>query len=240
MMSNVIRPFPQYLWFLMMSFTIVIMMSNWFDPRLISLFGFVTTPGTLIFPLTYLLSDLITEVYGYKHARRAIWAGFLFNFVFIAFGQIVTHLPSPAFATQNAAFGQVFTSNIQIIIGSALSYLIAEPLNAIVMAKLKLYFYGRYMGVRFVVSTVFAAGLDSFLFMIIAFYGVLSTSQIVKVALTVWFIKVVIEVIGLPISIRLAKKLKKEERLDMFDGNTTFNLFRLEANYDGEDNAFKG
>ena len=239
-MTNVIKPFPRYLWFLVLSFTIVMMMSNWFDARLISLFGFVTTPGTLIFPLTYLLSDLITEVYGYKHARRAIWVGFLFNFIFIGFGQIVTHLPSPAFATRNAAFDQVLTSNVQIIIGSALSYLIAEPLNAMIMAKLKRYFHGRYMGVRFVVSTVFAAGLDSFLFMVIAFYGVLSTSQIVKVALTVWFIKVVIEVIGLPISIRLAKKLKRVEGLDMFDHNTSFNLFRLDANYDAKDNAFKG
>lgn len=238
MMANVIQPFPRYLWFLVLSFTIVMIMSNWFDARLISLFGFVTTPGTLIFPLTYLLSDLITEVYGYKHARRAIWVGFLFNFVFIGFGQIVTHLPSPAFATRNAAFDQVLASNVQIIIGSALSYLIAEPLNAMIMAKLKRYFHGRYMGMRFVVSTFFAAGLDSFLFMIIAFYGMLSIPEIVKVALTVWLIKVVIEVIGLPISIRLAKRLKRVEGLDVFDRNTLFNLFRLDANYDESDNHF--
>ena len=87
------------LWLLIMLYVLVIVMSNWFDSRIIQLHGsLVTDAGTLIFPITFLVSDLITEVYGYKFARKAIWFGFIFNFIFILFGIVVTHSASPDFA----------------------------------------------------------------------------------------------------------------------------------------------
>ena len=82
------------LWFLTLTYTMIIVLANWFDARLIHLIGLDTDAGTLVFPLTFLLSDLVTEVYGYKFARRAIWCGFLFNAVFLIYSQIVIHLPS--------------------------------------------------------------------------------------------------------------------------------------------------
>ena len=80
----------------MVSYTMVLAFSNWFDLRLVSVFGITTDAGTLIFPLSFLLSDLITEVYGYKNARKAIWTGFLFNGIFLLYGFIVSHMPSPS------------------------------------------------------------------------------------------------------------------------------------------------
>src|SRR5688572_13040806 len=98
MKINSTLPQPKYLWFLVLSYTMVLVLANWFDARLIQIFSFNTDGGTLIFPLTFLLSDLITEVYGYQQARRAIWCGFLFNIFFILYGLAITHLPSPDFA----------------------------------------------------------------------------------------------------------------------------------------------
>jgi queuosine precursor transporter len=228
----------RYLWFIMLSYTMVIVLANWFDTRLVHVLSLDTDAGTLIFPLTFLLSDLITEVYGYKHARRAIWCGFLFNFVFIAYGQLVIHLPSPSYPTNNASFDALLAANTRIIIASAISYLCAEPLNSLIIAKLKIKTKGRYMGVRFVLSTVVASGVDSVIFGTLAFYNVMSNINLFYLIVTMWLIKVFVEIIFLPISIGLAKKLKKLEQLDIYDKNTAFNVFSLNTSYTAKDNKF--
>ena len=117
---------PKYLWFLMLSYSMLIAISNWYNARLIEIFGHVLAPGALIFSLTFLISDMITEVYGYKHARRAIWAALLFNVIFLIYGQILVHMPSPAFSTNNDAFDQILSANVYIIAGSFLSYVISK------------------------------------------------------------------------------------------------------------------
>jgi queuosine precursor transporter len=236
--ANTKLPQIKYLWFLTLSYSMLLILANWFDARLINLFSFVTDAGTLVFPLTFLLSDLITEVYGYKHARLAIWCGFFFNLVFVFFGHLVTFLPSPSFANNNAAFDSLIIINTRIIISSCISYLCSEPLNSIVMSKLKIMMKGRYIGIRFILSTIVASGLDSFIFGALAFYNQISLQNLISLILNMWLIKVVIEIIGLPISIRLAHKLKIEEKIDIYDKNTNYNLFSLETNYSPSDNKF--
>lgn len=216
----------------------VIVLANWFDPRLVSVFGLVTDAGTLIFPLTFLLSDLITEVYGYKFARQAIWCGFLFNALFLIYGQIVIHMPSPSYQTNNTLFDTLLAINARIIIASAISYLIAEPMNSLVIAKLKIKLSGRYMGSRFLFSTMVASGLDSFIFGVIAFYGMMSHLHLINLILTMWFIKVVIECLGLPVSVKLAQYLKSAEQLDIYDKQTNFSLFSLDTRYPKKANEY--
>lgn len=240
MEKQAIKQSPQFLWFLMLSYAMVLVMANWFDPRLIHLFGLNTDAGTLIFPLTFLLSDLITEVYGFKHARRTIWIALLFNALFIAYGQIVIQFPSPPYAaSHNAEFDQLFSMNIRIVIASALSYLTAEPLNSYVMAKLKIKMKGRFVALRFLSSTIVAAALDSTVFTVVAFYGVMSHYDLFIFIVSMWLIKVVIELIGLPFSTWLARRLKRAEGLDIYDDQTNFNLFRWEVGYGKEANRFK-
>lgn len=236
--SKVIRSQPNYLWFLTLTYAMVIVLANWFDPRLINIFGLDTDAGTLIFPFTFLLSDLITEVYGFKYARRAIWCGFLFNALFIIYGQIVIHMPSPNYPTNNHIFDTILATNTRIIIASAISYIISEPLNSMIMAKLKIKMEGRYLGIRFVSSTIIASGTDSLLFGLIAFYGMMTNANLLSLILTMWFIKVFIEILGLPISIRLAKKIKKLEQLDIYDKKTNFTVFSLDTHYTDRDNEF--
>ncbi|MCF6775142.1 queuosine precursor transporter [Thiotrichales bacterium 19X7-9] len=231
---------PKALGFLILSYVVVLLLANWFDMRLISLgFDLSTDAGTLIFPLTFLLSDLITEVYGYKRTRRAIWLGFLFNLIFILYGQLVVHLPSPNQAPLNASFDQLFEFNILIICASFISYLIAEPFNALFLAKLKIWLNGRFIAFRFVISTMLAAVIDTSIFSIIAFSSIMDLKHLVLFIITMWVIKVVIEIIGLPLSVYLAYRLKKYEKLDIYDTRTKFNLFNLNAHYQQEDNHFK-
>lgn len=229
---------PNLLWFLTLSFAMIIVLSNWFDARLIHIFGLDTDAGTLVFPFTFLLSDLITEVYGFKHARRAIWCGFLFNAIFIIYGQIIVRLPSPEYATNNAIFDSLLVVNARIIIASTISYLCSEPMNSMIMAKLKIKMSGRYLGLRFVSSTVIASGIDSLLFGCIAFYGAMSNYHLFFFIVTMWLIKVFIEILGLPISIKLTKKLKAIEQLDTYDKKTDFNLFTLDTKYSDADNEY--
>lgn len=228
----------KYLWFLMLAYTMVLAFANWFDPRLVHVFGLNTDAGTLIFPFSFLLSDLITEVYGYKHARKAIWTGFLFNAIFIAYSQLVVHLPSPDYHTNNAMFNTLMAADLRIIIASAISYLIAEPLNSFTMAKLKMKMKGRNMSIRFVGSTFIASLFDSCVFGVIAFYKVMSNANLLELIITMWLIKVAIEILGLPASVFLAKKIKQVERLDIYDYKTKFNLLSLDSNYKSTENYF--
>jgi len=227
------------LWFLTLTFSMIMVLSNWFDPRLITLFGFTTDAGTLVFPLTFLLSNLITEVYGYKFARRAIWCGFIFNAIFILYGQLVIHLPSPNYPTNNHLFDTMLAINFRIIFASAISYLCSEPLNSYVIAKLKIRMHGKLLGLRFLLSTVIASGVDSIIFTGIAFYGTMTIDHLIALAFTMWVIKVGIELLGLPLSISLAKKLKAKENIDIYDQSTRFNIFKLDISYTTKDNHIK-
>jgi len=227
-----------YLWFLTLSFSMFIVLSNWFDPRLVKFFGLTTDAGTLVFPFTFLISDLITEVYGYKFARRAIWCGFVFNAFFILYSQIIIHMPSPDYPTNNANFDSLLSINIRIILASAISYFCSEPLSSYIIAKLKIIMMGKQMAARFVFSTVIASFVDSIIFTVIAFYGTMELNNLISLAATMWLIKVIIEIVGLPLSIWLAKKLKEEEKIDIYDKETTFNIFKLDTYYKNKDNEY--
>ena len=231
--------YPKALWFLLTSYVCVILLANWFDIRLIRVIGLETDAGTLIFPLTFLLSDLITEVYGYKYARRAIWTGILFNFLFILYGQLVVHLPSPSYAiANNQSFDSLLGLNVRIIVASTISYLCSEPLNSYIMAKLKIKTQGKMMSLRFVASTVIASLFDSFVFGTLAFYGTMPNHDLIKFNATMWLVKIIIEIFGLPLSLRAAAKLKRYEELDMYDNGTNFNIFSLDAAYASTNNKY--
>lgn len=234
------KPLPRlnYLWFLMLSFAMIISISNWYDARLILIFGLVISPGSLSFPLSFILSDAITEVYGYKNARLAIWAALFFNLLFLLFGQLITHLPSPSFATDNDVFNKLLTMNLWIVCASFVSYLASEPINSYLVAKLKIVMHGKYMGIRFISSTIIAAFIDSIVFISIAYHGLMDSHHLFVMVLNIWAIKSVIEILCLPFSIRITKYLKQKEQMDVYDYQTKFNIFSLDARYDNANNHY--
>lgn len=239
-MDNIeIKQFPKFLWLLQIAYVSVILLANWFDIRIIEIGPIATDAGTLIFPFTFFLSDLITEVYGYKFARRAIWTGLAFNFIFLIYEQIVVNFPSPAYALKvNTEFDSLMSFNFRIIIASTISYLLSEPINSYIMAKLKIRTKGKFMSFRFVASTFIASFFDSFVFGTIAFYGVIPGFELIKFNAAMWLIKVAVEVFGLVFSLKLARKLKELEGLDMYDTKTNFSIFKLEASYAADANMY--
>lgn len=237
--QQTLRLQPRFLWFFIMCYAMAIVLVNWFDARMIRIFFVDTDAGTLIFPLTFLLSDLMTEVYGYKRARLAIWCGFMFNFFYLGYGYLITLFPSPAYSVaHNAAFDALMDMNARVIIASTLSYLVSEPLNSFIMAKLKIKTQGRHMGLRFVTASSISSGADSVLFGVLAFSGIMSMGELIALIFTMWFIKVFTELVGIPFSVRLAKALKKAEQLDMYDRRTQFKIFSLNTDYDSRDNEY--
>lgn len=226
----------RYLSFLMIAYSMVYVAANWFDPRLIRVFGLNTGAGALVFPLTYVILDMVTEVYGYKSARLAIWTALLFNVIFLVYGQIINHFPSPDNVNNFSIF---LHFSMRVTLFSIVSYLVTESLNSYIVAKVKVLFAGRYLGIRFLFSTFSAHAVNLLIFCPGAFYGVMSNKDLIYFMVTSWIFIVCIELLLLPVSIRLAKKLKKIEQLDIYDKKTNFNIFSLDTTYTSTSNKFK-
>ncbi len=230
---------PRFLWFFMVCYSMAIVLVNWFDARMIRLAFVDTDAGALVFPLTFLLSDLMTEVYGYKRARLAIWCGFFFNFFYLGYGYLITLFPSPEYSiAHNQAFDALMAFNARIIVASTLTYLVSEPLNSYIMAKLKIKLRGKHMGLRFLASTSISSAADSGMFGVLAFSGIMSLKELIFLIVTMWFIKVATEFLGIPLSVYLAKKLKKAEQLDIYDRHTQFGIFHLDTAYAASENEY--
>jgi len=147
-------------------------------------------------------------------------------------------LPTPTGVEYNKELDNFLGVNIRIVFACFTSYIVAEPINASIVSKLKIIFNGKFIGFRFMFSTLISGILDSVFFIVIAFYGIINNIEIIKLIFNIWLVKSSIEFLGLPISIRLAKKLKKIEQIDIYDTYTKFNLFNLDINYQESDNKF--
>lgn len=187
--------------------------------------------GVMFFPLSYVIGDMLTEVYGYARARRVIWTGFA-ALAFLAFMAwvVVSLPPAPGWEGQ-AAYEAVFGNSWRIVIASMIAFWAGEFANSLVVAKMKIADNGRRMGLRFVASTVVGQGLDSLIFYPIAFYGLESwpTGELMKTVLSQWAIKTGWEIILLPITVAIVVWLKRREGVDVFDEGTDFNPFGAKA-----------
>lgn len=237
--ETLIRFGPKYLWLLMSAFSLVLVGANWFEPRLISIFGLNTGAGALLFPFTYILADSITEVYGYKKARLAIWCGFLWSIIFLIYANLVSYFPSDNQANK-LIFNSFTRANQQIIIASFISYLLSEPINSFLMSKLKIRLNGKYLGIRFVISILVSNIINLIIFCPLAFYGYMHIKDLIMFIATSWVLMVGLELLVVPLSVRLSIILKEREQLDIYDRNTSFNIFKLDTDYAEKDNEFSG
>jgi queuosine precursor transporter len=184
--------------------------------------------GVLFFPLSYIIGDMLTEVYGYARARRVIWTGFA-ALAFMAFmAWVVVSLPPAPGWTGQEAYQTVFGNSWRIVLASMIAFWAGEFANSIVLAKMKIADNGRRMGLRFVASTVVGQGIDSLLFYPIAFYGQEGwpTVELFRTVLSQWAIKAGWEVILLPVTVAIVVALKRREGVDVYDEGTDFTPFR--------------
>jgi queuosine precursor transporter len=180
--------------------------------------------GVLFFPLSYVIGDMLTEVYGYARARRVIWTGFA-AMIFMAFmSWVVVSLPAAPGWTGQAAYESVFGSTWRIVFASMLAFAAGEFANSFVLAKMKLASNGKAMGLRFVASTFVGQGLDSLIFYPVAFYGAEGwpTTELFKTVLSQWAIKTGWEIMLLPVTIAIVVALKRREGVDVYDEGTNF------------------
>ena len=185
--------------------------------------------GILFFPVSYVLGDILTEVYGYAHARRCIWVGFaaLLFMAFMAF--VVVALPPAADWQGQAAYEQVFGQVPRIVFASIAAFWAGEFANSYVLARMKVWTRGRHLWTRTIGSTVVGQGIDSLIFYPLAFYGIWENETLLQVLLIQFALKVAWEVLLTPVTYALVGWLKRREGIDVYDTATDFTPFKTQV-----------
>jgi uncharacterized integral membrane protein (TIGR00697 family) len=212
--------------YVMAAFVAILLLSNLIGAsKLASVHGVTFGAGILFFPVSYVIGDVLTEVYGYANARRCVWAGF-FALVFMAFMSfvVVAMPPAPGWDGQ-AAYEAVFGSTWRIVLASVVAFWAGEFVNSFVMAKMKLLTRGKHLWTRTVGSTVFGQAVDSALFYPIAFLGTWTHAQVLTVMVTNWGMKVLWEAVLTPVTYAVVAWLKRREGVEVFDENVNFSPF---------------
>lgn len=210
----------------MAAFVAILLLSNLIGAaKLSTVAGFTFGAGILFFPVSYVIGDVLTEVYGYARARRVIWTGFA-ALIFMAFmSYVVVAMPPAASWTGQNAYEQVFGSTWRIVAASIIAFWAGEFVNSFVLAKMKIWTQGKALWSRTIGSTVFGQGIDSLLFYPIAFLGIWETSDVLTVMVTNWLLKVVWEAVLTPVTYVVVGSLKRREGVDVFDSGTDFSPF---------------
>jgi hypothetical protein len=188
--------------------------------------------GVLFFPVSYIIGDVLTEVYGYARARRVIWTGFA-ALLFMAFmAWVVVQLPPAAGWPGQAAYEFVFGNSWRIVLASMIAFWAGEFANSYVLAKMKIWTRGRHLWMRTIGSTVVGQGLDSLIFYPLAFWGLAGwpVELLWQVVLSQWAIKTAWEALLTPVTYAVVGSLKKAEGVEVFDTDTDFSPFSASRN----------
>ena len=222
----------RYFDFVMAAFVTVLLLSNVLGAgkvAVVELPGIGTWPfgaGILFFPVSYVIGDVLTEVYGYARARRCIWAGFA-ALLFMAFmaAVVVALPPSPDWEGQ-AAYEAVFGQVPRIVFASIVAFWAGEFANSYVLARMKIWTQGRHLWTRTIGSTLVGQGIDSLLFYPLAFYGVWDNATLLVVLGTQFALKVAWEALLTPVTYAVVGFLKRREGVDVYDRGTDFSPFK--------------
>lgn len=208
-------------------FVSILLISNIASTKIVDFIWFTFDGGTLLFPLSYIFNDILTEVYGYKNSRQVIWLGF-FSALMMSFIFIVVGILPPASGWNNQdAYMKILGLTPRIVCASLIAYFCGEFLNSFVLAKMKILTNGKWLWTRLIGSTIVGELVDSVLFIFIAFFKILPISLIITLIISNFIFKVLIEILFLPITYKIVAILKKEEDEDFYDKKTNFNPFRL-------------
>ena len=208
-------------------FTTCLLISNVLAVKIISIGPWAAPAGILVFPLAYIINDVIAEVWGYRKARLIIWSGFAMNILAIVFYMLAIHLPAAPFWGNQAAFSSVLGNTPRIVAASLVAYLVGSFLNAWLLSRMKIASQGKNFGWRAIASTLVGESADSFLFIIIAFTGVFSWNNLLWMIVTQALLKTLYEIIILPVTALVIKRIKSAVNEDVFDNNLSYNPFRI-------------
>ncbi len=215
---------------IMALFVAVLLISNVASSKILDLGPFTFDGGTLLFPISYIFGDVLTEVYGYGRSRRVIWAGFFAALLMAGTLAVVGWLPAAAGWEGQAAYAAILGQTPRIVLGSVVAYFAGEFANSYTLARMKLLTGGRFLWMRTIGSTLVGEGVDTVLFVLIAFAGVLPPALLVTIVISNYLFKCGFEALATPITYQVVNHLKRLERQDYFDWNTDFNPFSLRGN----------
>ena len=230
-MTTAARPLPPALsiWFLIIAclFVTCLVTANIIAVKLAVIFGLVLPAAVVIFPVSYILGDVLTEVYGFARARQVIWLGFACNVLAVMAIAVAGALPAAGFWDGNEAFAQILGQTPRILLASFLAYLLGEFANAYVLARLKVATEGRHLWLRTIGSTVIGQALDSAIFMTVAFAGIIPAEALLGAAVTQWLFKSAYEAAATPVTYLVVGWLKRREGGEAFDRELRLNPLAL-------------
>ena len=208
-------------------FAICLLISNILATKIILIGSWAAPAGVLIFPIAYIINDVIVEVWGYQKARLIIWSGFAVNLFAALFFTLAIVVPAAPFWQNQAAFSSILGSTPRIIVASLLAYLTGSFLNAFVMSKVKVLMKGKDFSVRAILSTLIGETADSVIFITIAFAGNLPLNVLIGMIFTQACIKTIYEIVILPFTIVVVKWVKRVEGSDSYDESISYNPFSI-------------
>jgi len=206
-------------------FITCLIIANIIAVKLISIGGLILPAAIIIFPVSYIFGDILTEVYGYRWARRVIWLGFFCNLLAVLAIWLGGLLPSAPVWGSQQAYATILGYAPRLLIASFIAYLVGEFANSFILAKMKIRTKGRWLWTRTIGSTIVGQGLDSTLFIIVAFAGTQPWGILGTIILTHWLVKTGYEALATPFTYAVVNYLKKKEGIDTYDYDTSFNPF---------------
>jgi len=217
----------KYLGIISVFFVSVLLISNVASTKIVDFGMFTFDAGTLLFPLSYIFGDILTEVYGYKKSKQVIWLGFfmalLMSLVFI----IVGALPAASDWGNQEAYDKILGLTPRIVLASLVAYTLGSFSNAFILAKMKIWSKGKKLWARTIGSTIVGELVDSTLFILIAFVGILPSSLLLTLIISNYIFKTLIEILFTPITYKVVSFLKEKESEDYYDEQTNFNPFKI-------------
>jgi uncharacterized integral membrane protein (TIGR00697 family) len=217
----------RYFDLVMALFVAVLLISNVASAKIVLLGPFTFDGGTILFPLSYIFGDILTEVYGYRRSRRVIWTGFFCAGLMATIFAIVGWLPAAHGWEGQAAYEKILGVTPRIVAGSLVAYWAGEFANSFTLAKMKLLSRGRWLWTRTIGSTLVGEGVDTLLFVLIAFFGLLPTDLLWAVIASNYVFKVGVEVLATPLTYAIVGFLKRTEHEDYYDYDTNFSPFAV-------------
>lgn len=211
--------------FLGVLFTSCLLISNVVANKLIQFGPWSLTAAVIIFPLSYIIGDVLAEVYGFKAARRVMWFGFAMNALMVGLFTIVSHLPVPVWFESGAAYNTVLGNTPRLFAASMLAYIVGSWINATVLSKMKAKSNGKGFGFRAIISTLLGEIFDSLIFVPFAFFGNMPFAELIKMMILQVTFKTVYEIVILPVTSIVVKKVKKADGIDVIDHNESYKLF---------------
>jgi uncharacterized integral membrane protein (TIGR00697 family) len=204
-------------------FVTCLITANIVGVKVFSLGSFILPAAVVLFPLSYIFGDVLTEVYGYRWARRVIWLGFICNLIFVIFAWVGQVLPPAPLWEQQEAYESILGYTPRLLVASFCGYVVGEFANSFVLAKMKILTRGRWLWSRTIGSSIVGQGLDTLIFVTGAYFG--APFFVPVMILYHWLAKIGIEAVATPFTYAAVNFLKKKEAMDTYDYKTNFNPF---------------